>query len=479
MTNPIQTKLALSPEVVHTSEPTRIETFWGARILDEGFTSIPNILVRNYRALGIEHGEWGLICTLLSYKHDNRDPFPEQETLSRHLGVSVRQIRKWTDSLVAKGLLRVGRRRHNRTKQYGALVYNLLPLINHALELVGDQPLSASVDDFDVEYTSRHPAVPEVPVGQDEPAVLHVPVAFLTGKPRRDAENSIFLPAVLEVPHKRVIKKTNKTTTTKTTCARTNPNFRIERQTSHTKESIVQQIQEKIATHLPQHKSTDVTSQPSHVTTDSVPSESLSHSVCDWDVPRDLSSPPSIPFFQDTEKPSQNNRVSESFMTPYPFVALQDQNFLARGSVTTNLNTDMTRNPYAELEFYMQRNLGRPYIAKENDYRAMKELLTSGVPLDWILSGVDRVFEMRDDSKKRIHGFAYVAEVLKDEWAKELVKSEENVQPIDFKKRMQNGQRDISSSSTIKTRRPTTDSYTAVMERDPRYEAFYRLFPND
>ncbi|MCF8568327.1 helix-turn-helix domain-containing protein [Alicyclobacillus tolerans] len=384
----------------YQTDPTRIEVIWGSRLLDEGFTSIPNLILRNYRKLGIEHGEWGLICTLLSYKHDARDPFPAHETLATSLCVSERQIRKWIDSLVAKGLLRIGRRRHTATKQFGPMVYNFGPLIDRTLVLVGDRSASKSGNkDYEIEY--NNPLVPQVPVG--DPAVLQV-------------QN---LPEP-EVPLKRLVLKNKDTITT------TMPSFVFEYTNAPEKNDRLD--------------NTSISEQPTD-------SSHQAHSMA---------------FSSDIHQASS----CTSKQTSTTGLSIKDK------------LTQRDLNPYEEIEIRMQAQLQRPYIAKENDYRAIKELLVSGVPLDWILDGVDRVFEMRQDSQKRIHGFSYVAEVLKDEWAKELVKNEEVVQPIDFKNRAQNPQRDVSSSSTIKTRRPTTDSYTAVVEHDARYEAFYRLFPN-
>ncbi len=142
-----------------------IETIWGIKTLDEGFTIIPNIIIRNYRRLNISHGEWGLICTLLTYKHDERDPYPSQETLASHLGVSVRQIKKWVDGLVDKKLLIVGQRRNTKNNQYGNSVYNFKPLIQAALKLVGP-PEVMSDPAWEIRY--RIPGVPEVPT---EPSV--------------------------------------------------------------------------------------------------------------------------------------------------------------------------------------------------------------------------------------------------------------------------------------------------------------------
>lgn len=134
-------------------EDRRIEAIWGVKLLDEGFLSIPNILVRNYRKLGIEHGEWGLICTILTYKHDTRDPYPSQETLAEHLGVGRKQIEKWTKSLHEKGLILIGQRRNTNSKKFGNAVYNFRPLIDAALALVGEKPLPSPVqNEWEIEY---------------------------------------------------------------------------------------------------------------------------------------------------------------------------------------------------------------------------------------------------------------------------------------------------------------------------------------
>lgn len=123
---------------------TRITSIWGDDLLVDGFSPIPNSLIRNYRELGIEHGEWGFICTVLSFKHGSRDPYPEQSTLAGILKVSTRQIRKWTESLVKKRLLLVGRRYN------GSLTYNFTPLLNRVRELACSE--------------SQVPPEPEVPL---------------------------------------------------------------------------------------------------------------------------------------------------------------------------------------------------------------------------------------------------------------------------------------------------------------------------
>lgn len=136
-------------------------------------------------------------------------------------------------------------------------------------------------------------------------------------------------------------------------------------------------------------------------------------------------------------------------------------------------------NPYAEIEFCMQRHMKRPYIAKENDYRSLKQMLNSQVPLEWILAGIDRVFAERGEKAVRIRSFSYVAEILKDEWAKELVKREEIIDAIDFKRRAKISQNGYGASYRMKRVNAQADPHRQTATRDERYAAFYRLFPEE
>lgn len=120
-------------------ERSQVQIIWGTPILDDGFANVPNMLIRNYRKLGITHGEFGLIMQLISYKHDEGNPFPSQETLADNLESSTRAVRKLIASLEDKGLVWVeyqyieGKRASN--------IYILKPLIDKCLELFGESRL--------------------------------------------------------------------------------------------------------------------------------------------------------------------------------------------------------------------------------------------------------------------------------------------------------------------------------------------------
>lgn len=141
-----------------------MEILWGVALLDEGYTSIPNLIIRNYRRLGIEHGEYGFLNQLLSYKHDTRDPYPSRETLANNMCCSERQIDKWVKSLRDKGFLRTGRRRNIHSKKWANTVYNFKPLLDAVHRLIGETPLPDAQTEYEIVWDDE-PPVPEVRMG--------------------------------------------------------------------------------------------------------------------------------------------------------------------------------------------------------------------------------------------------------------------------------------------------------------------------
>jgi hypothetical protein len=121
-----------------------VEVVWGHPILDEGFTNIPNLILRNYTRVGLSHAEWGLMCIMFSFKHDANDIFPSQETLAKLFyadkyksGASERAVRKLIKGMEDKNLIEVGFRYINgkRSSNY----YSFEPLINTCLAFVEEK----------------------------------------------------------------------------------------------------------------------------------------------------------------------------------------------------------------------------------------------------------------------------------------------------------------------------------------------------
>lgn len=217
----------------------------------------------------------------MSYKHDHKNPYPHQETLANHLNVTVRQIRKWTDSLIEKGLLQVGRRMNPHNHRLGSLVYNFEPLLQRALEFASnDQDSLNNADEVET-------------VIYDDPFVVQY-------------EDAYTVPQEPEV-----------------------------------------QVEEPQVPFNPEVSEPQVT----------IPEE------------------PQVPVMNRTS----NNTTTST--TTYNHVPASDKKF--------------DNDPFEQIELAMMTNMGRPYIAKRDDYIAIKRWLTSQVPLSWIIDGIHRVFSQR------------------------------------------------------------------------------------
>jgi hypothetical protein len=153
----------------------RLEVIWGTRLLDEGYTSLPNLIIRNWAKVGVKPGEWALITAILSYKHDARDPYPSREQLAVDLDCHVKQIQRWIKSLKEKKLLRVGRRRNQTTKQWDNNVYSFKPLLDAVMQLVGEIPLP-DTEDYDIEWEDGEKDKPGIQNVSTEPRTQNVSV---------------------------------------------------------------------------------------------------------------------------------------------------------------------------------------------------------------------------------------------------------------------------------------------------------------
>jgi hypothetical protein len=71
-----------------------------------------------------------------------------------------------------------------------------------------------------------------------------------------------------------------------------------------------------------------------------------------------------------------------------------------------------------EIESRMTVHIGRQYIAKSNDLKRIKELIAKRITEEFLLAGIDKTFERNPD--KRINSFSYCAEVIGEEWERQL-----------------------------------------------------------
>ncbi len=171
----------------------------------------------------------------------------------------------------------------------------------------------------------------------------------------------------------------------------------------------------------------------------------------------------------------QKNKFAwkEPSMTPLePFIPFHSSSELETAAACTEISNSTDRRPlipdngpYVQVDKRMSQHLGRIYIAKQDDYRAIKQLLGSQVPLDFILAGIDFTFANFGD--REINSFGYCAKVITQQWALEKAKRED-VRPIDRREALE-AEGNLQRPRTSKAQLPVT-------ERHDKYETFYNLF---
>jgi len=123
-------------------DKTKIVQIWG-EILDEGFTSVPNILLRYRSKIGLKPKHIMLIIDIMSYKWDAGYPFPSYATLSQRSGVEERSVKRITQDLEELGLLVKTPRFDNDTGAQVTTVFDFRPLVTKLIEEMNrDQELS-------------------------------------------------------------------------------------------------------------------------------------------------------------------------------------------------------------------------------------------------------------------------------------------------------------------------------------------------
>jgi hypothetical protein len=114
-------------------DKTKIVQIWG-EILDEGFTSVPNILLRYRSKIGLKPKHIMLIIDIMSYKWDASYPFPSYSTLSQRSGVEERSVKRITQDLEELGLLVKTPRFDSETRAQVTTVFDFRPLIKKLIE---------------------------------------------------------------------------------------------------------------------------------------------------------------------------------------------------------------------------------------------------------------------------------------------------------------------------------------------------------
>ena len=84
-----------------------VTSAFGTDLMMQGFTSIPNILLKHYKSMGISDTEMLLVIQLLRIHSEDKDFFPTPETLSNCMQSDISLIENDLASLIEKDILAI------------------------------------------------------------------------------------------------------------------------------------------------------------------------------------------------------------------------------------------------------------------------------------------------------------------------------------------------------------------------------------
>lgn len=95
-----------------TKEERALNQKWGAAVIAEGYTVLPNVILQNQKALGLKHLDVLILMCLLSHWWDKDDlPRPAKTSVARTLDVDPRTVQRSIAKLEQQGYIQRKERR--------------------------------------------------------------------------------------------------------------------------------------------------------------------------------------------------------------------------------------------------------------------------------------------------------------------------------------------------------------------------------
>ncbi len=140
-------KVHNDPAVDVTAATYKLTVRFGDEILQAGFTSVPNLLLRYQARLEITASEFNFILQVWYHWWNDQDPYPSLATIGTRMGLSRRQVRRYSESLRDKGLLIV---RERTTQGQGQVTseYDFTPLLGQLRSLYRSEQAHHSQSNF-------------------------------------------------------------------------------------------------------------------------------------------------------------------------------------------------------------------------------------------------------------------------------------------------------------------------------------------
>ncbi len=106
----------------------RLEAKFGKELLADGTTTLPNMAIDSFAAVGITKQEFAFWCVVVRFQYNEDLPWPSIDLIAQRLGCSYRTVERYIRKMEGKGLLRVIRGERKSANGYPINQYDFMPL---------------------------------------------------------------------------------------------------------------------------------------------------------------------------------------------------------------------------------------------------------------------------------------------------------------------------------------------------------------
>lgn len=111
------------------------EERWSPPVAKQGYTQVPNYLLKQQSELGLSNSELVVLLQLMVFDFGSRSAEPAHSTLAKSIGVSASAVRHNLVSLEKKGFIK-------RTYRTGySNLYSLIPTVSKLSSHIGKHPI--------------------------------------------------------------------------------------------------------------------------------------------------------------------------------------------------------------------------------------------------------------------------------------------------------------------------------------------------
>lgn len=124
------------------NSPNSFEERWSPPVAKQGYTQVPNYLLKHQAELGITNSELVMLLQLMAYDFGSRSAEPAHSTLAKSIGTSVSAVRQNLISLEKKGFIK------RRFRTGYSNLYSLVPAVSKLSDHSSHHPVKKLTEGY-------------------------------------------------------------------------------------------------------------------------------------------------------------------------------------------------------------------------------------------------------------------------------------------------------------------------------------------